>query len=72
MEETLVPPTSAKSLGLSYHIADVWLQELRRIAATAASDHGQIIPHDSMLQLLEPFVRVLETSREQALLTRVK
>lgn len=66
LEQTLIPTALNKSMGLSYHLSDVWIQELRKVAAE------QSVPHDSMLLLLEPFVRVLEVSGEQPLLTRIK
>lgn len=62
----LVPAGACSSQGLSYHLADVWLQELKRVA------DGSAVPAAALLALLEPFCAVLATSGEQALINRVK
>jgi hypothetical protein len=68
LQQQLIPASSSKSQGLSYHLADVWLQELRRLPAqqqAALSQQGALL-------LLEPFVAVLEAAGEQPLLARIK
>lgn len=37
MGQSLMPLTHTKCLGLTYHLADVWLPELRKAAAAAAA-----------------------------------
>uniref|UniRef100_A0A383VAX4 Uncharacterized protein n=1 Tax=Tetradesmus obliquus TaxID=3088 RepID=A0A383VAX4_TETOB len=68
LQQQLIPPSSSKSLGLSYHLADVWLQELKRLPA----QQQQALSQQALLQLLEPFVAVLEAAGEQPLLARIK
>lgn len=64
--QTLVPAGACSSMGLSYHLADVWLQELKRVA------DGSPVPGPALLALLEPFCAVLAASGEQALINRVR
>jgi len=62
----LIPVNSAKSLGLSYHLADVWLPELRAAAGQ------QALPAEALVELLAPFQAVLQQSGEAALVNRVR
>lgn len=66
LQQTLIPTSNCKSLGLSYHLADVWLDELKNVA------DEQAVPQQALLLLLEPFFAVLESSGEQPLLARIK
>jgi hypothetical protein len=61
-----MPLTQARSLGLSYHLADVWLPELRKAAGVKA------LRQEALQALLEPFVGVLQQSGEAALINRVR
>lgn len=61
-----MPLTQARSLGLSYHLADIWLPELRKAAGAAA------LRQEALEALLEPFVGVLQQSGEAALINRVR
>jgi hypothetical protein len=63
--QSMVPAASSRSLGLSYHLADVWLPELKGQAGKRA------VPQASLLLLLEPFCLVLESSGEAPLINRV-
>ncbi|KAF6261227.1 nucleolar protein,Nop52-domain-containing protein [Scenedesmus sp. NREL 46B-D3] len=68
LQQQLIPASSSKSLGLSYHLADVWLQELKQLP----SQQQQALSQQALLLLLEPFVAVLEAAGEQPLLGRIK
>jgi hypothetical protein len=57
---------TTRSLGLSYHLADVWLPELRKVAGEGP------LPPEGLAALLEPFVGVLQHSGEAALINRVR
>lgn len=57
---------ATRSLGLSYHLADVWLPELRKVAGEGP------LPPEGLAALLEPFVGVLQHSGEAALINRVR
>lgn len=62
----VVPTSQTRSLGLSYHLADVWLPELRKVSGERP------VPAEALQALLEPFVAVLERSGEAALVNRVR
>jgi hypothetical protein len=68
LQQQLIPASSSKSLGLSYHLADVWLQELKQLPP----QQQQSLRQQGLLGLLEPFVAVLEAAGEQPLLARIK
>lgn len=57
---------TTRSLGLSYHLADVWLPELRKVAGEGP------LPPEGLAALLEPFVGVLQHGGEVALIHRVR
>lgn len=61
-----MPTSHARSLGLSYHLADVWLPELRKVCGEDA------LPAEALQALLEPFVAVMQLSGEAALVNRVR
>jgi hypothetical protein len=63
---SVMPLTQARSLGLSYHLADVWLPELRKAAGEGS------LRQEALQALLEPFVGVLQQSGEAALINRVR
>jgi hypothetical protein len=68
LQQQLIPASNSKSLGLSYHLADVWLQELKRLPAQQQASLSQ----QGALLLLEPFVAALEAAGEAPLLARIK
>lgn len=72
----LIPATNTgRSLGLSYHLADVWLPELRKVVVAGAGSSGSATappPAASLQALLEPFVGVMQHSGEAALINRIR
>lgn len=65
---SLIPAAAntGRSLGLSYHLADIWLPELRRAAGEGA------LPGPPLAALLEPFLGVVQNSGEAALVARIR
>jgi ribosomal RNA-processing protein 1 len=66
MVADVMPTSHARSLGLSYHLADVWLPELRKVCGQDP------LPAEALQALLEPFVAVMQLSGEAALVNRVR
>lgn len=66
MGQALLPLDHTKSLGFSYHLADVWLPELRAAAG------GQPLPPAALAALLAPFADVLQLSGEAAQVARIR
>jgi hypothetical protein len=60
---------STARIGFSLHEADVYVTELNKVAQ---QDPGRSLTHATCMQLLRPWVAVLQTTHQPTLLMRIK
>jgi len=83
----LLPSDTQRAAGVSYHLSDLWLPELRAACAAGsragsgghAAEAGPTVtessalpPHAALDLLLQPFVDVLHRCKDAPLLARVR
>ena len=75
-DAVVMPPDAHRAVGLTFHLADLYLPEVK-ILASAAVESGvkaekAAIPGPALRLLLSPFTHLLESTLDQHVLTRVK
>jgi ribosomal RNA-processing protein 1 len=62
----IMPPQEHRSAGLTYHLADVWLPELHKVAG------GQPLPQEAAAALLAVPLEAVAGSAVQAQVDRIR
>ena len=72
----LLPPDRHRAIGLSFHLADLFVPELKTLAASAAEAGATparaAVPGPALRVLLAPFCRMLEATPDLHVLTRFR
>lgn len=75
-DHVLLPSDNYRSLGITYHFADIFLPELKRMVALAVeggANAARAVPSsEAIMALVQPFVNALAVADDAPMLVRIK